>query len=778
MIAELVLAAAVYSGRDNQVHVAPPRIDAPAATVTVDGVLDEAVWQQAVRLTGFSQYAPVDGRAAEDQTEILVFYSPTAIYFGIEAHAVPGSVHATLANRDRIDADDAIQIFLNPFKDGRQALVFGVNPLGIQSDGTLVEGTNNRGGALFSALESGREVTDLTPDYVYQSKGRLTDTGYVIEIAIPFKTLRFPADRVQSWALNIVRIVQSSGHEDSWAPALRAKSSFLAQSGTLEGLTDLHRGLVLDLNPVATAHSEGTPAGDRWQYDTSRPELGGNVRWGVTPNLTLNGTINPDFSQVEADASQFTFDPRSALFFPEKRPFFLDGAELFNTPNNLIYTRRIAAPVAAVKLTGNSAGTDIALLSAVDDAATSASGIDHPIFTIVRLQHDLPRSSKVGIVYTDRIDGTDSNRVFAADARLLFGSIYNLQLQAGASRTVAGGRATAAPIWQAIFNRDGRHFGLRYQTTGIHEDFQAASGFISRSGVITTNLTHRVTWFGAESAPVQSWTTSVLVNGVRQYRNDQDTQRDAWLEKKLHFNNSFKFRGGWLAGASALFESFAFDEPFYRNYALQASTPSGTQLIPFTGVPHIRNDDYVVTLNTPQFSRFSGSVFYIWGHDENFYEWSPATIAFATYALEWRPNDKIRISPQYQLQSYDRRSDGTRVADGRIPRLKVEYQLSRAVFVRAIGEYKAQRQDALRDDSRTNLPIVIRDPATGLYAPAVAAERNRLRVDALFSYQPTPGTVFFAGYSSFLTEPNGLHFGNLRRTNDGFFLKASYLFRL
>ena len=775
MIAALVLAAAVYSGRDNQVHVTLPRVDAPAATVTVDGVLDEAVWQSAVRLTGFSQYSPVDGRPAEDQTEVLVFYSPTAIYFGIRAHAQPGAVHATLANRDKIDADDAIQIFLNPFKDGRQALVFGVNPLGIQADGALVEGTNNRGGTVFGGLESGREVTDLTPDYVFQSKGRLTDYGYEIEIAIPFKTLRFPADRVQSWALNVVRRVQSSGHEDSWTPALRAKSSFLSQSGTLDGLTDLRRGLVLDLNPVATAHSDGAPSGSGWQYDTSRPEFGGNVRWGVTPNLTLNGTINPDFSQVEADASQFTFDPRSALFFPEKRPFFLDGAELFNTPNNLIYTRRIAAPVTAVKLTGKSSGTDIALLSAVDDFAISATGVDHPVFNIVRLQHDLPRSSKVGLAYTDRIDGSRSSRMFAADTRLLFGSIYNLQIQAGGSRTVVDGRKLAAPIWQFIFNRDGRHFGLRYQTTGIHEDFQAASGFISRSGVITTNLTHRATWFGAAGAPVQSYTLSVLVNGVRQYRNAADTQRDPWLEKKLHFNNNFKFQRGWLAGVSALFESFAFDEPFYRSYALQGA---GGQVLPFTGTPNIHNVDYVVTLNTPQFSRVSGSVVYIWGRDENFYEWSPADIRFATLALDWRPNDKIRISPQYQLQSYDRRSDGTTVGIGRIPRLKVEYQVSRAIFVRAIGEYNAQQQDALRDDSRTNLPILIRDAATGLYAPAAAAERNRFRVDALFSYQPTPGTVFFAGYSSFLTEPLGLKFNALHRTNDGFFLKASYLLRL
>ena len=398
------------------------------------------------------------------------------------------------------------------------------------------------------------------------------------------------------------------------------------------------------------------------------------------------------------------------------------------------------------------------------------------MFNIARIQHDLPHSSKVGLVYTDRIDGAHSNRVFAADARLLFGSIYNLQLQGGGSRTVVDGRATTAPIWPATFNRDGRHFGFRYQTTGIHEDFQAASGFISRGGVITTNLTHRATWFGAEGArsragPRACWSTACASTA---------TTRSAIRGSRRSCTST-------TASSSRADGSPACRRCSSRSRSTSRSTRttrcrrrrrSGPQILPFTGVPHIRNDDYVVTLNTPQFSRFSGSIFYIWGHDENFYEWSPATIAFATYALDWRPNDKIRVSPQYQLQSYDRRSDGTTVGVGRIPRLKVEYQVSRAIFVRAIGEYNAQRQDALRDDSRTNLPILIRDPATGLYAPSPAFERNRFRVDALFSYQPTPGTVFFAGYSSFLTEPLGLRFDNLRRTNDGFFLKASYLLRL
>src|SRR5439155_13330530 len=135
-----------------------------------------------------------------------------------------------------------------------------------------------------------------------------------------------------------------------------------------------------------------------------RPEVGGNVRWGITNNLTLNGTVNPDFSQIESDAGQFTFDPRQALFFAEKRPFFLDGTEQFATPNGLIYTRRIIQPVGAAKLTGKISGTSVAFLSAVDDAAGSVSRRDHPVFNLLRVQRDLGTSSKLGLTYTDRVD--------------------------------------------------------------------------------------------------------------------------------------------------------------------------------------------------------------------------------------------------------------------------------------------------------------------------------------------------------------------------------------
>src|SRR5436190_3501388 len=176
-----------FDGRAGGLDVEPPRIE---QSIEVDGKLDEPQWQQAAVLSGFSRYAPVDGEAASQATEVLVWYSATAIHFGIRATAAPGSVHATLADRDHIQSDDQILIFLGTFNDGRQALVFGVNPLGVQLDGSLAEGTRTQGGG-FSGLALGREAPDLSPDFVFQSKGRVTDTGYEVEVRIPFKSLRY-----------------------------------------------------------------------------------------------------------------------------------------------------------------------------------------------------------------------------------------------------------------------------------------------------------------------------------------------------------------------------------------------------------------------------------------------------------------------------------------------------------------------------------------------------------------------------------------------------------
>src|ERR671921_857622 len=413
-----------YDGRAGKLSVRAPRLEVEPQ---IDGKLDEAVWGEAAVLTGFSQFSPADGVPAADSTEVLVWYSPTAILFGIRAFEAHGSVHATLADRDRIASDDHIQILLSTFNDGRQATVFAVNPFGVQSDGALVETGSTSGNGFNNAVVK-RETADLRPDFVFESKGRLTDYGYEVEVRIPFKSLRFQPAQEQRWGINVTRQVQHSGAEDSWAPAKRANASFLGQSGHLVGLTELRRGLVLEFNPSVTSKTTGAPGADGWRYDGGSPELGGSLRWGVTNNLNLNATANPDFSQVESDAGQFLFDPRNELFFSEKRPFFLDGIEQFTTPNQLIYTRRIVQPVAAAKLTGKGFGTDIALLSAVDDPGVSPNGDDHPVYNLLRLQRDVGAKSRLGLVYTDRIVGRDFNRLGGVDARLLFGELYTMTL--------------------------------------------------------------------------------------------------------------------------------------------------------------------------------------------------------------------------------------------------------------------------------------------------------------------------------------------------------------
>ena len=322
--------------------------------------------------------------------------------------------------------------------------------------------TGSTSGNGFNNAVVRREVADLSPDYIYQSKGRLTEYGYEVEIRIPFKSLRYQSAAEQSWGINVTRQVQHSGYEDSWAPARRAAPSFLAQSGRLVGLTDLRRGLVLDVNPSVTSRTTGRRNGSGWDYSGGSPEVGGTARWGITNNLSMTGTANPDFSQVESDAGQLLFDPRDERFFQEKRPFFLDGIEQFTVPNNLVYSRRVVQPVAAVKLTGKAFGTDIALLSAVDDPDVSATR-DHPIYNILRLQRDIAANSRVGMVYTDRIEGGDYNRVLGADARLVFGGIYTVQLQAAGSRTRVGGRGDHRAALAGAVHPQRPHLRLQHQ---------------------------------------------------------------------------------------------------------------------------------------------------------------------------------------------------------------------------------------------------------------------------------------------------------------------------
>jgi Domain of unknown function (DUF5916) len=760
--------APTYSGRDRQLDVRIPRFEADAV---IDGDLSDSVWAHAARLTGFSQYAPSDGVPAADSTQVLVWYSAAAIYFGIRAFELHGRPSMTLANRDQIFDDDNVQILLGTFHDGKQALMFAVNPVGVQGDGSLVEGANVSASGFIGGAIVGREQPDLSPDFVFQSRGRVTDWGYEVEVRIPFKSIRYQPRQPQDWRLNVLRQVKHSGVEDSWFPARRASATFIGQAGNLVGLSGMHRGLVVDVNPEATGKASGAPTPGGYRYDVGDPQLGGNVRWGVSDNLTLNGTIKPDFSQVESDAGQLAFDPRQALFFPEKRPFFLDGSELFQVPQNLIYTRSIVQPVAAVKLTGTTFGTDLGLLSAVDQKFASATGTENPLFTILRAQRTLGPGSRVGLAYTDRIEGGDDNRMAELDGRFVFNEIYGLNLQLAGSRTHVGGVTTTAPLWLSQFTVQHRIWGLRSLFAGISDDFRDASGFIGRAGIVHSYVDPSYTTYGGPAALLQRFTGDIVVDGIWQYQNFIHGRH--LQDKKLHFNGNAVLRGGWNVGAGYFVESFGYDSALYAAYRLRLPTDS---IVRFTGQPTITNGEYIVQIGTPQWKHFSGSGFFLQGHDENFFEWASADLRLLSVTLSYRPTERLRDSVSYFWQQVNRRTDGSLVNVGRVLRVKLEYQVSRPLFVRVVGQYLQDKTDSLRDDSRSGAPIFIQGPDS--LTRAAASQRNLFHADVLISYQPIPGTVVFAGYGSDLVDQDAFQFRRLTRTADAFFVKLSYLFRL
>jgi hypothetical protein len=763
---------ATYNGRLGHLDVAPPRIQ---AEIVVDGKLDEPVWGQAARLTGFSLYAPVDGRPASDSTEVLVWYSAKAMHFGIRAFAEPGTVRASHGDRDKSYTDDYIGIFLATLGERRQATVFAVNPLGVQGDGIVVEGAQSGGGG-FGGVQDGREPTDLSPDYVFQSKGELTDFGYVVEVSIPFKSLQFGDAPKQSWGLNIIRKVQSRGEEHSWAPAKRSAASYIAQFGKLTDLQSLDRGLVLDVTPIVTARADGARRVDgEWDYASSRPQLGANVRWGLTSNLTFNGTVRPDFAEVESDAGQVTSDPRQTLYFPEKRPFFLDGAEQFSTPGGLIYTRRIASPRGAAKVTGTLAGMSVAALVASDARSTSLSGEDRPLYTWLRLQRTLGGSSRIGMVYTGRDDGPFANHVVGADGRVELGGIYSLQGLLAVSQTKDPADSRSGPLVQLAAARNGRRVLARYSFQSIADDFYTGSGYIGRDSIAHANVDHGVRFFGREGGFVQTAQVDVVLDGTWRYSRFVDG--GDMIEKKMHFNTNYVLRGGWNAGASVLVESFGFDPDLYRGYYIERTTGATSDTVKFTGTARIPNLDYVLSLTTPNFKHLNLSALYVWGRDENFFEWASGDIVYLQMNADWRPTTKLRVSQSYVLQSYRRRSDGSLAGESQIPRLRVEYQLSRSMLVRAVGEYASIRQDDLRDESRTNDPLLGRG-GDGSFVRLSGYRSNQFRPELLFAYTPVPGTVFFAGYGGTLQEDDAYRFRRLRRQQDQLFVKLSYLLRV
>jgi hypothetical protein len=580
-------------------------------------------------------------------------------------------------------------------------------------------------------------------------------------VRIPFKSLRYQDARVQSWGLHILRRIQHTGYQDTWAPAVRANANFLAQSGTLEGLRDMHRGLVLEVTPTMTARVDGSQRATAGRKYESRSEFGGDAKWGVRQNLSLNATINPDFSQVEADIGQVLLNERFALFYPEKRPFFLDGLELFDTPNQLIYTRQIAAPRAGLKLAGKISGANVAAMAVQDDDAYSWSGRDHPVFGIARLRRDFGRKYTVGSVFTAREDGDDFSRLAGADFRFYHSKLYFVQLQAAQSWTDSLTTNRNGSLLQADWDRTGRAWGFHYTLRGVEPGFSAASGFVNRTGVVEARTFNRFSFYGARDALVQTYGTFVQLMRTWDYSGGRPLFETAEV-----VSPTATLRGGWQLNAAIARNGFAYDAAAYRDATILTQEDTSAFV-----VPGFESGQYSGSfrVTTPTLRILSATAGITYGKTPIFREASPGRSKRLDGAVDLRPTTSVRASFQVSRLTLEREFDDSRFSTETIPRLKVEYQMTRAIFFRLVGQYAARSRSPLLD--RNGNPILL----NGVLDPGTKS--NEFTTDWLFSYRPVPGTLAYFGYGSTMVESREFRFSGLERTRDGFFGKLSYLFR-
>src|ERR1043166_3769608 len=342
----------------------------------IDGKLNDAVWTRAVKLKDFYQTSPGDNIAPSHPTEVLLGYDSKTLYVAFHCYDDPAKVRANIAKRDDIFNDDYVGMLLDTFNDHRKAYELDFNPLGIQQDGIWQDPIFNE---------------DFNPDFVMQSKGMLTSDGYVVEVAIPFKSLRYEAGKNKLWGVHFYRRIKRINNEfDSWMPIDRAQSGWMSQAGHLTGLEGISNERTVELIPSVTVSETGRRKGTltpteinsgsldpgRFVNEPIKPDIGLTGKVSLTPNVTLDFALNPDFAQVEADQLVVTANQRFPIFFPEKRPFFLEGADIFSSLVTAVNTRSIIDPDVAVKLSGKSRRNSFGVLAASDNGPGNLSDSD------------------------------------------------------------------------------------------------------------------------------------------------------------------------------------------------------------------------------------------------------------------------------------------------------------------------------------------------------------------------------------------------------------------
>jgi hypothetical protein len=691
--------------------IAPLRTDTPPV---IDGVLDDPVWKQAPTETGFKTWRPDFGKDMHEKTVVYYAYDRENLYFAYRCYdSEPSKIKASITARDTINQDDWICLNLDTFNDQQSLYALYVNPLGIQGD---------------SRFEGGQE--DFTIDVVWYSAGRIDDEGYTIEVRIPFKSIRYRSREPVEMGIIFERSI-SRYSESGTYPALDPVRGFdfLTQTRPLH-FTDIKHYTLLEILPAFTYGRTSQIEAGSLEPQKDRSDLSLTVKYGLTSQLILDGTINPDFSQVESDAGQVDFNLRYALFYPEKRPFFLEGREKFtlaateegNPLDSVVHTRTIVDPLIAFKLNGKVGPRDtIASIYAMDDLP-SGSAEDYAHVTVARYKHALSDDSFVGGVWTGRFEGSRYNVVAGSDGYIRVNPSSTFSYQALASQTKMGageGEVEGHALNFIYFYQTRNHlFEVTFQDLG--KDFMTETGYLTRNG-----LTRLKVGFLPLIYPKSR--TFLRVDPLFHTINIRD-----------------KFSG--------LFETYnTFDLRLImpRNTTIAAGGRYQTEV--FLGQRFGRSGFRLI--GTSQVTKqLLFSTRYVYGQKiryvENPYQGRGSDAIFSTTYL---PSEKLHFELALAYSDFYRSTDGTREYDYTIIRSANTYQFNKYLFFRAIVEYNS------------------------FY--------KQMMTDLLASFTYIPGTVVHIGYGSLYEktawrEEEYVPSDRFLETKRSFFFKVSYLWRL
>lgn len=711
--------------------------------ITVDGVLDEAAWARSVEIPLSWEVLPGDNVEPPVRTVCRMLYDVTTLYFGCRAYDPdPGRIRAHLADRDdrvRTIQDDHIVFLLDPFNDERRGFEFRVNALGVQMDAILARAEG---------------IEDFSWNAVWSSEARLTESGYDVEVGIPFSSLRFPqAEGPQTWGLVIDRSwPRSVRHRMRSAPTDRNTTCLLCGANKITGFEGIQPGGAIEAIPTFTARRdearEPFPGGEMTVSDAVGdlgvdPDFGLDVRWGLTTALSLNGTLNPDFSQVEADVAQLAENRRFALFFPETRTFFLEGADFFATPLQAVFTRSVGDPDWGVKLTGKEGPNAIGVFGARDattkllipsNQGSRQTEIEQSADNaVLRYRRDLGASSNAGVLYTGRRGDGYQNHVAGVDLFHRITPSNTLRLQyLGSSTEYPDAVASAFGQPTSSFGGIGffgelAHTSRNWSATGRYStltpDFRADGGFVPRVDTrIIEAEAGRIVW---PSAP--GWYTRMEAAAV--YSRTTDT-RGTLTDQR--------------AGAR-----FTYQGPLQSELIV---SPTKRKLL-FEGVEHDLD-----RLEGSFEIRPSGRATFLAGYRlGDFVDFRNSRKSFG---LALTPGAQLYLGKAASLRlahTHQRlRWEGARVFTANLTEARLIYYFSRRAFVRGIVQYRLTTRD------------------TALYVDPIGERSENVVTQFLFSYEVAPQTVVFVGYSD---AHGGSEVFDLQQSERSLFIKLGYAIR-